>query len=90
MGGSVAEFLDMGQSRTLSWARRPQAAALLAAIADPNRGFDAIMIGEGTRYRRIARRRGKAKALAALGNTQQLDRAREPGSRPGGRQSGSR
>jgi len=30
----------------LPWARRPQAAALLAAMADPGRGFDAIVIGE--------------------------------------------
>jgi site-specific DNA recombinase len=42
----VAEYFDTGQSRTLSWARRPQAAALLAAMADPDRGFDAIVIGE--------------------------------------------
>ena len=27
-GRIVAEYLDIGQSRTLSWARRPQAAAL--------------------------------------------------------------
>jgi site-specific DNA recombinase len=45
-GGIVAEFFDVGQSRVLSWARRPQAAALLAALADPGRGFDAIVIGE--------------------------------------------
>jgi len=42
----VAEFFDVGQSRTLSWARRPQAAALLAVLADPDRGFEAIVIGE--------------------------------------------
>ena len=30
----------------LPWARRPQAAALLAAMADPDRSFDAIVIGE--------------------------------------------
>ena len=30
----------------LPWARRPQAAALLAALADPGRDFDAIVIGE--------------------------------------------
>jgi site-specific DNA recombinase len=45
-GRIVAEYFDIGQSRTLSWARRPQAAALLAAMADPDRGFDAIVIGE--------------------------------------------
>ena len=42
----VAEFFDCGQSRTLPWARRPQAAALVAALADPDRGWDAIVIGE--------------------------------------------
>jgi len=34
-GVIVAEFFDMGESRTLPWARRPQAAALVAALADP-------------------------------------------------------
>jgi len=45
-GQITAEFFDAGQSRVLPWARRPQAAALLAAMADPDRGFDAIVIGE--------------------------------------------
>jgi len=45
-GQIVAEFFDIGQSRTLAWARRPQAAALAAALADPDRGCDAIVIGE--------------------------------------------
>ncbi len=30
----------------LPWARRSQAAALLAAMSDPDRGFDAIVVGE--------------------------------------------
>ena len=42
----VAEFFDTGQSRVLPWARRPQAAALVAQLADPDRGWDAIVIGE--------------------------------------------
>ena len=37
-GQIVAEFFDSGHSRTLPWARRPQAAALVAALADPERG----------------------------------------------------
>jgi hypothetical protein len=37
-GRIVAEFFDIGQSRTLAWARRPQAAALVAELADPDRG----------------------------------------------------
>ena len=45
-GRIVAEFFDTGHSRTLAWARRPQAAALVAALADPDRGWDAIVIGE--------------------------------------------
>ena len=45
-GRIVAEYFDTGQSRTLAWARRPQAAALVAALADPDRGWDAIVIGE--------------------------------------------
>jgi site-specific DNA recombinase len=42
----VAQFFAAGQSRTLAWARRPQAAALVAQLADPDRGWDAIVIGE--------------------------------------------
>ena len=42
----MAEYFDVGQSRVLPWARRTQAAALLAAMADPQREFDAIVIGE--------------------------------------------
>ena len=45
-GQIVAEFSDAGWSRLLPWARRPQAAALLAALADPGCEFDAIVIGE--------------------------------------------
>ena len=45
-GVIVAEFFDTGHSRTLAWPRRPQAAALVAALADPDRGWDAIVIGE--------------------------------------------
>src|SRR5580693_5458909 len=45
-GMIVAEFFDVGESRTVAWGRRPQAAALIAALADPGRGWDAIVIGE--------------------------------------------
>src|SRR5690242_5593525 len=45
-GRIVAEFFDTGYSRTLAWARRPQAADLVTALADPDRGWDAIVIGE--------------------------------------------
>jgi hypothetical protein len=59
-GVIVAEFFDMGESRTLPLARRPQAAALVAQLADPDRGWDAIVIGEyerasyGNQYALIA------------------------------------
>src|SRR3984957_12879691 len=46
VGGIVAVFFDSGQSRGLPWARRPQAAALVAQLADPDRGWDAIVVGE--------------------------------------------
>ncbi len=45
-GHIVGEFFDEGESRTVAWARRPQAAALVARLADPGRGWDAIVIGE--------------------------------------------
>ena len=47
-GQIVAEFFDVGQSRTLAWARRPRA-ALVAELADPDRGWDAVVIGEDER-----------------------------------------
>src|SRR5690349_3416167 len=45
-GVITAEFFDTGESRELPWARRPQAAALVAQLADPERGWDAVVIGE--------------------------------------------
>lgn len=45
-GRIVAEYFDIGKSRSRSWHHRPQAAALLAAAANLDRGFDAIVIGE--------------------------------------------
>ncbi|WP_232247823.1 recombinase family protein [Kitasatospora azatica] len=48
-GRVVAEFFDVGHSRALPWARRPEAGALLAALTDPDRGFDAIVIGSSER-----------------------------------------
>ena|SRR5690349_21108233 len=38
-GVITAEFFDAGESRALPWARRPQAAALVAQLADPDRGW---------------------------------------------------
>lgn len=48
-GRIVVEFFDVGCTRELSWAQRPQAVALLAALADPDRGFDAVVVGEYAR-----------------------------------------
>jgi site-specific DNA recombinase len=45
-GQIVAEFFDVGLTRKLAWARRPQSAALVAQLADPDRVWDAIVIGE--------------------------------------------
>jgi DNA invertase Pin-like site-specific DNA recombinase len=48
-GHVVAEFFDVGQSRSLPWKRRPQAALLLDALRRPDRGFGAVVIGEPAR-----------------------------------------
>ncbi|MGI5132520.1 recombinase family protein [Pseudonocardia sp. CA-107938] len=45
-GVITAEFMDIGWSREVPWARRPQAAALLAAARSPGRSFDAVVVGE--------------------------------------------
>jgi DNA invertase Pin-like site-specific DNA recombinase len=45
-GVIVAEYFDVDKSRSVPWPRRPQAAALLAALKDPARGFGAVVIGE--------------------------------------------
>ncbi|SDI15072.1 Recombinase zinc beta ribbon domain-containing protein [Actinokineospora alba] len=45
-GVIVAEFFDVACSRQVPWAERPQAGLLLAALADPDRGFDAVVVGE--------------------------------------------
>ena len=48
-GVIVAEYFDIGQSRSIPWRRRPQASALLRDLANPDRGFDAVVIGEPQR-----------------------------------------
>ncbi|MGW4800860.1 recombinase family protein, partial [Nonomuraea sp. NPDC004297] len=45
-GVIVAEVVGIGYSRRLPWNERPQSAALLVALADPDRGWDAIVVGE--------------------------------------------
>ncbi len=48
-GEIVAEFFDIGESRSLPWKRRPEANRLLDTFRDTNRGFDAVVIGEPQR-----------------------------------------
>ena len=38
-GVIVAELFDVGESRTVAWARRSKSAALVAQLADPDRGW---------------------------------------------------
>jgi Zinc-binding dehydrogenase len=48
-GGFVRQFFDAGVSRMVPWQRRPHAGRLLAALRDPGRGFQAVVIGEPQR-----------------------------------------
>ncbi|MFD5321155.1 recombinase family protein, partial [Streptomyces sp. NPDC127098] len=48
-GHIVDEYFDVGDSRSIPWKRRPRAAALLDALKRPDRGFDAVVIGEPQR-----------------------------------------
>jgi site-specific DNA recombinase len=52
-GRIVAEFFDVGQSRSTGWARRPQAAALLNAVKTADRGFEAIVVTEADPARHL-------------------------------------
>ena len=45
----MTEFFDIDKSRSIPPQRRPEASKLLAALADPNRGFDAVVVGEPQR-----------------------------------------
>ncbi len=59
-GRIAAKFSDVGESRTVAWGRRPQAAVIIAALADPGRGWDAVVVGEyerafyGSQYAMVA------------------------------------
>jgi DNA invertase Pin-like site-specific DNA recombinase len=48
-GVVVAEFFDIGLSRSIPWKRRPQAALLLDALKRSDRGLEAVVIGEPQR-----------------------------------------
>lgn len=45
-GEIVVEYFDVDKSRSIPWSRRPHATALLAELKNPNRGFEAVVIGE--------------------------------------------
>jgi DNA invertase Pin-like site-specific DNA recombinase len=45
----AAEYFDIGQSRSVPWDRRDEASRLMAALKDPHRGWNAVVVGEGTR-----------------------------------------
>ncbi|MFI9531580.1 hypothetical protein [Micromonospora rosaria] len=42
----MVEFFDEGVSRRVAWPDRPEASRMLAAVTNPGRGFDAIVVGE--------------------------------------------
>src|SRR5665213_270339 len=48
-GEVAARYFDIGVSRSLPWSRRPEAARLLEDVANPDRGWDALVIGEPAR-----------------------------------------
>jgi len=48
-GRIVTEFFDIDKSRSIPPQRRPEAARLLAALADPDRGFEAVVVSEPQR-----------------------------------------
>ena len=48
-GRIVAEFFDIDKSRSIPQQRRPEAGRLIAALADPGRGFEAVVVGEPQR-----------------------------------------
>jgi DNA invertase Pin-like site-specific DNA recombinase len=45
-GRITVEYFDEGISRRVAWPDRPQAAQLLQALTDPDRAFDALVVGE--------------------------------------------
>lgn len=45
----VAEYFDVGQSRSLPWRRRTDAARLMRDLTESGREWDALVVGEGQR-----------------------------------------
>ncbi|MGW4743039.1 recombinase family protein, partial [Nocardia xishanensis] len=48
-GAIVEDYFDVGQSRSVSWHRREEAARLVSDLKSHTRGWSAIVVGEGTR-----------------------------------------
>ncbi len=48
-GRIVKSYFDVGQSRSVPWHRRTEAAQLLHDLRNPDRGWTGIVVGEGTR-----------------------------------------
>lgn len=48
-GQIVTEYFDIDKSRSIPPDRRPQASLLLAELANPDRGWDAVVVGEPQR-----------------------------------------
>jgi hypothetical protein len=79
-GVVVAEYFDVGQSRSVPWDRRDDARRLLSDLKDPNRGWDAVVVGQGT-WCWFGKERRRANACsghnvrhrAALGSAQRAD-----------------
>jgi len=63
-GEIVAIYHDVDVSRSLTWKRRPQAAALLADLRSTDRAWDAVAIGEVARaFGNVEHLRGIARRL---------------------------
>ena len=48
-GVVVAEYFDIGQSRSLPWKRREKAGQILQDLKNPARNWDGLVVGEATR-----------------------------------------
>lgn len=77
-GRVVVEFFDTAASRSLPWPRRSEAAALLAAAADPNREFDAVVVAEFERAFAAGQAQSVIAQLNAYGVQVWLPEARGP------------
>jgi hypothetical protein len=69
----VAEFFDSGYSRTMPWQHHPEATALLRAATRPDRGFEAVVIGEFERAFAAGQARSIIAQLHAYGISVWLD-----------------